>query len=69
MANPRRYQYRQENNCPCGSGSTARAIYDARGIFVFFACDTCIEKKCSAFRPEIFTDPNYSHDEPLDSES
>lgn len=52
--------------CPCGSGQGAEAVYDARNIFVTFACDKCREERLSKYRPEIFTDPEYWTDEPID---
>jgi len=55
--------YLQE--CPCGSGEYPEAIYDARGIFVSYVCDKCRKEKLSKYRPEIFTDSQYWHDEPL----
>lgn len=54
--------YRQ---CPCGSGEPREAVYDARNIFVAYVCDECRDRKLRGYRPDIFTDPNYWHDEPL----
>lgn len=54
--------------CSCGSGEVPDAEYDARGIFLTFACPKCREKKLGQFRPEVLTDPNYWHDEPIDDE-
>jgi hypothetical protein len=64
----RRYSYRADNQCTCGSGMAARAVYDARQIFVAFVCDGCQRSKLAQYRPEIFTDPNYEHSEPIDEE-
>jgi hypothetical protein len=52
--------------CSCGSGLTRRAAHDARGIFLTFVCDTCEARKLSAFRPDVLTDSQYWHDEPID---
>jgi hypothetical protein len=52
--------------CNCGSGLRAEAIYDARNIFLTFACDKCKEQRLRTFRPDVLVDPNYWHDEPID---
>ncbi len=52
--------------CPCGSGEYREEISDARGIFVTFCCDKCRKEKLAGYRPEIFSDPQYDHDEPID---
>jgi hypothetical protein len=60
-----------ENNmriCQCGSGKESWAEYDARGIFLCHVCEECREEKLSHFRPDVLTDPNYWHDEPIDEE-
>ena len=57
-----------ENNCPCGSGKPQRALYDARAIFVGYVCDKCESTVRGRYRPEIFTDPNYWTDEPVEDE-
>ena len=54
--------------CPCGSGDWPEAVHDARGIFVAYVCDKCRSDRLSGYRPEIFTNPRYSHDEPIDSD-
>ena len=54
--------------CRCGSGEPRRELYDARGIFCTFVCDKCEAKRRSAYRADIFTDPTYWHDEPIDDE-
>lgn len=51
--------------CPCGSGEYPEAIYDARGIFVAYVCDECKKEKLAGYRPEIFQDSKYWHDDPL----
>jgi hypothetical protein len=52
----------------CGSGLTKEPTYDARGIFCFYSCNDCIDTKKSYFRLDVFTDPNYWHDEPIDED-
>ena len=54
------------NTCPCGSGRGRRELRDARGIFCAFVCGRCEADRRAAFRPEIFADPNYDHDEPIE---
>lgn len=54
--------------CSCGSNNQREAVYDARGIFLCYVCDDCRQTKLSKFRPDVLTDPNYWHDEPLDEE-
>jgi hypothetical protein len=54
--------------CNCGSGELREAFYDARGIFLTYGCDHCKERKLAAFRPEVLTDSDYEHDEPIDEE-
>jgi hypothetical protein len=51
--------------CSCGSNLSFEDIYDARRIFVARVCNKCREQKLKKFRKEIFTDPNYWHDEPI----
>ena len=56
------------NECFCGSGQPQIAYYDARGIFLTFGCDICWPTKAKTYRPDVLSDPNYWHDEPLDGE-
>ena len=51
--------------CPCGSGLAPRRLYDARGLYVSRACDDCEARVKARYRPEIFTDPRYETDEPI----
>jgi len=53
--------------CPCGSSLPRRDLVDARGIFCAFVCDFCEPHKRACYRPEIFTDPNYWTDEPIET--
>ena len=55
--------------CTCGSELERYEVTDARGIFVAFVCAECEDRKLSGYRPEIFTNPNYWHDEPLEDDS
>lgn len=52
--------------CYCGSGQPARWQYDARGIELCKACAICAPAKLAAYRPDVLTDPDYWHDEPID---
>lgn len=54
--------------CICGSGKSSWELYDARGIYVSRICEDCEEKVRSKFRPDIFTDSEYWHDEPIEEE-
>lgn len=54
--------------CNCGSGLSHFPDYDARGIPTGMACQKCKEKKREKFRPEIFTNPSYHADEPIEPE-
>lgn len=54
--------------CPCGSGHERWELRDARGLFCCFVCQDCAARKRLAFRPEIFTDPNYVTEEAIDDE-
>lgn len=54
--------------CPCGSGLYPSAQHDARGIFLFYACNKCEREKLKAVRPEVLTDPCYDADEPIDGD-
>lgn len=51
--------------CPCGSGKPSWWEYDARSIPLARVCDDCVERKLASYRPDVLTDPNYSHDEDL----
>jgi len=54
--------------CACGSKRERYPLYDARGIFVSYACEICETSKRSGYRPEIFTNPSYEADEPIEPE-
>jgi hypothetical protein len=55
-------------DCPCGSGLERSANQDARGIFLCYTCDKCHDEKMSRYRPDVLTDPDYWHDEPIDED-
>ena len=55
-------------SCPCGSGQYPHEVSDARGIFVAYVCPECEADKLGGYRPEIFTNPNYETDEPIEPE-
>jgi hypothetical protein len=57
-----------EKLCFCGSGELRRAAFDARGIFLAYVCDACEREKLSGYRPDVLTDPNYWHSEPIDED-
>lgn len=54
--------------CPCGSGQARRELVDARGIFCTFVCDACEARKRQGFRPDIFSNPSYDADEPIEED-
>jgi hypothetical protein len=54
--------------CPCGSGAEAFAEYDARGIFLCFACGRCRKHKLAGYRSEVLTDSQYEADEEIEPE-
>ena len=65
MDNPA-YDHDGTMNCGCGSGLERRPLHDARGIFCCYVCDKCEYSKRGRYRPDIFEDPNYWHDEPIE---
>lgn len=42
--------------------------YDARGIYLCRVCEVCEKAKLRGYRPDVLTDPQYWHDEPLDED-
>jgi len=54
--------------CRCGSGLPNYSLEDANGIFCARICDNCEAETKAKYRPEIFTDPNYTVDEEVDPE-
>ena len=57
-----------ERPCPCGSKLASWWLNDARGIPCCRVCERCEKQKMSRYRADIFTDPNYQTDEPIDSD-
>jgi len=54
--------------CNCGSGFPSRELLDARGIYCCRVCDRCERAKMAEFRPDIFADPNYWTNEPIEED-
>lgn len=54
--------------CPCGSELESWWENDARGIPLARVCEICRTDKLSRFRPDVLTDPNYWHDEPIEED-
>jgi len=54
--------------CLCGSGLAPYPVYDARDIYVTSVCLKCEKDRLSMYRPEIFSDPDYWTQEPIDEE-
>lgn len=54
--------------CPCGSKKYPEANFDARGIFLCYACIKCEREKLKGYRPEVMTDPNYECDEQIEED-
>ena len=54
--------------CSCGSGKPFWELHDARGIYVARVCQKCEGRVRSKYRPDIFEDPNYWADEPIDED-
>ena len=52
--------------CMCGSKLPCRPLMDARRIFVAFVCDECEPRVRRKYRPDVFTDPNYPTEEPVE---
>jgi hypothetical protein len=51
--------------CKCGSDKERYDLSDARGIFCAYVCDDCVERVKARYRPDVFTNPQYEHDEPI----
>lgn len=59
---------KMNRKCDCGSGEYCEAHYDARGIFLVYACEKYKKEKLNRYRPDVLDDPNYWHDEPIDED-
>jgi hypothetical protein len=58
---------RYKNNCPyCDIAMISEVRYDAKGLFLTYACDKCWKQEKKRYRSDILSDPNYWHDEPID---
>jgi len=57
-----------EQTCSCGSGNGSYPVYDARGIYCGRACEECEERLRGKYREEIFENPNYEVEEPIEPE-
>lgn len=62
------YRFTPSHPCPCGSGLSVDRHYDARGIYLCGACEQCWPEKRQQYRPDVLTDPDYWHDEPIDED-
>lgn len=58
----------EQKKCRCGSGLERYGLYDARNIFVNYVCAACEQRIRDKYRPEIFLDPHYCADEPIDED-
>ena len=56
------------DECPCGSGEYPSPLTDARGIFCAYVCEQCEHTVRKRYRSDIFTDPHYEADEPIEPE-
>ena len=54
--------------CSCESGKPRSLQFDARGIFFTYTCEDCHDRKMAGYRPDVFTDPSYWTDEPIDDD-
>ncbi|HTI81792.1 MAG TPA: hypothetical protein VL614_15190 [Acetobacteraceae bacterium] len=52
----------------CDHPGGKRPLVDARGIFCCYVCDRCEGTRRKHFRAEIFTDPSYEADEPIEED-
>lgn len=59
---------REPRKCDCGSGEYSEAEYDARGIFLTYACPKCKKEKLSKYRSDVLMNSQYEADEPIEPE-
>ena len=57
---------RNPRPCKCGSGKWDYDLTDARGIFCDYVCEDCEAKVRRKYRCEIFTNPEYITNEPIE---
>lgn len=50
----------------CESNEPEERHYDARGIYLGFACIHCEKEFLKQFRRDVLTDPNYECDEDIE---
>ena len=60
---------RLEGICLDGHLADTWDLVDARGIYCCKVCSRCVRIKERTYRPEIFTNPNYVHDEPIEEDA
>lgn len=60
------YTPRRIYPCPCGSAHPSHWAHDARGIPLARVCEKCEATRLAAYRPEVLTNPDYDHEEPID---
>ena len=65
---PRNEDEFDPKKCMCGSGLEKDEEYDARGIFLTYACDKCRKQKLAGYRPDVLTDANYWADEAIEGD-
>lgn len=54
--------------CACHAHLPRRPLHDARGIFCAYVCDGCEDDKRAQYRDDVFNDPDYWHDEPIEGD-
>ena len=54
--------------CSCSSGLEKDEEYDARGIFLTYACSQCRAEKLGSYRSDVLTDANYWADEAIEGD-
>lgn len=60
---------RDEPECPrCGAAEYSHELHDARGIYIGRVCSQCEPRVRAGYRPDVFTDPDYWTDEPIEPE-
>lgn len=52
--------------CNCNSGLEKYPLHDARGIFVSYVCENCEKDIKEKYRKDIFENPHYQTDEPIE---
>jgi hypothetical protein len=54
--------------CLCGSGEDKEPHYDARGIFLTYACWRCEKEKLAGYRSDVLSDASYWADEAIEGD-